>query len=310
MGSGATSSGDDMVVGRTNVSDVRTILVASTPEDGYAEDFVFFVGAKDDKVLRTVADGVDAVHANGTVEFPTGGAIGVMPAGNGVVGTGLNGIVGYVRAAPRDKSEEKAVKAGVLGVGSGASPGVFGRSNNGVVGYTTGTARDPGWESRPRAGVSGRSDGIGVRGKGSEGGVQGLSPQSFGVQGEGNPGVHARGIDSGAGTITQGEDGPGVIATSVKQNAAVFEASEKPQVWLVPRKAAQPTGQVVAITPNGFNLIDGENRNPLSKNGRAGELAALVDGQGQVTLWFCVSESPPSRWAQMLLGPTFAGTAS
>ena len=75
MASGADNSGDDMVVGRTNRSEERTILVAQNGDnapDGYAEDFVLSVSTVGDKVLPTNSHGVDAIHAKGTVAFPTG----------------------------------------------------------------------------------------------------------------------------------------------------------------------------------------------------------------------------------------------
>lgn len=55
-------------------------------------------------------------------------------------------------------------------------------------------------------------------------------------------------------------------------------------------------------------------RNPgpeLPRNGRAGEFTALQDPTGTCTLWFCVSDPGPgpSRWAQVVLGPQFDGSA-
>jgi hypothetical protein len=309
VGSGATSAGDDLAVGRTNSSEERTIVVATTAKAGYADDFVVFVGVKDGKVLRTVAEGVDGVHATGSVAFPTGGMIGTIPAGNGLVGTGLNGVVGYVHAQPRDKDEEKRVQAGVFGSG-GAAPGVFGRGAAGVVGYSGTVPRDTAWEAEGSAGVRGGSDDVGVRGKGDAGGVQGVSERSFGVEGVGATGVLGRSTD-GIGVYATCEAGPALQATSDTENAAVLEApGRRAQLWLVPQEVDPPTGPEVAITPRGFNQIDGESTNPLRKNGRAGELAAIKDHQGRATLWFCVDDTvSPSRWAQVLLGPSFAGAA-
>ncbi|MDP1069550.1 hypothetical protein, partial [Klebsiella pneumoniae] len=70
MGSGADNAGDDMVVGRTNESEERTILVAKgggDALDGYGEDFVLRVAIENDKVLRDASEGVDALHAKGTI---------------------------------------------------------------------------------------------------------------------------------------------------------------------------------------------------------------------------------------------------
>lgn len=308
MGSGATSAGDDLTAGRTNTSEERTIVLATTAKSGYADDFVVYVGTKDGKVLRTVAEGVDGIHATGSVEFATGGMIGTIPAGNGLVGTGLNGVVGYVHAQPRDTDEEKRTQAGVFGSG-GAAAGVLGRGANGVVGYSGTVTRDTAWEADGQAGVRGRSDDIGVRGKGGAGGVQGTSERSFGVEGVGATGVLGRSTD-GVGVYAACETGPGFQATSDADNAAVLQASKRPQLWLVPTEVEPPNGPLVTINPQGFNQIDGESTNPLPKNGRAGELASIKDAEGHTTLWFCVDDTTtPSRWAQVLLGPSFAGDA-
>ena len=128
MASGANNSGDDMVVGRTNRSEIRTILVAQNGDnapDGYADDFVLDVSTVGDQVLPTNSRGVDAIHAKGTIAFPTGGEIGTIPAANGVVGQGLNGIVGYVHPATRDKGTEQDSHAGVLGMGAPNDAGVL-----------------------------------------------------------------------------------------------------------------------------------------------------------------------------------------
>lgn len=306
MGSGATSAGDDLTAGRTNSSEERTIIVATTAKGGYADDFVVYVGTKDGKVLRTVAEGVDAVHATGSVAFPTGGMIGTIPAGNGLVGTGLNGVVGYVHAQPRDTDEEKRTQAGVFGSG-GAMAGVFGRGANGVVGYSGSVPRDTAWEADGHAGVRGGSDDVGVRGKGDAGGVQGVSERSYGVEGVGAAGVLGRSTD-GIGVYATCQSGPALQASSDTENAAVLEAPKRAQLWLVPPEVDPPDGPEVSVTPKAFSQIDGESTNPLRKNGRAGELAAIKDSRGRATLWFCVDDmATPSRWAQVLLGPSFAG---
>ncbi|MFD7920697.1 hypothetical protein ACFV3R_15910 [Streptomyces sp. NPDC059740] len=308
--SGATGPNEDMVVGRTNSSEERTILLGKNGEaapNGYADDFVLHVGIDGDKVLRTVAAGVDGISAKGTVEFPTGGAIGTMPAGNGVYGRGLNGVVGYVHAEQRDKDVEQDVQSGVFGAG-GASAGVFGHGAQGVLGYSRTTARDKDWEAERRSGVSGRSDEIGVRGKGGDGGVQGASEKSFGVEGTGSPGV--RGV-SGDGIAVYGESGsgPGVHAVSDKECGGLFQSRRAGQVWLIPRAVPVPDVPVVDVTPEALAYLPGK-QNPLSRTGRPGELQALVDSEGHATLWFCVTNSADggSRWAQVLLGDDFEGT--
>jgi hypothetical protein len=209
MASGADESGDDMVVGRTNVSEERTLLLASNGDnapDGYGEDFVLNVSTVDDKVLVSSSHGVDGIHAKGTVAFPTGGAIGTIPAGNGIIAQGMNGAVGYVHEVARDKPLEDSVGAGVLGVGGVGAAGVFGTGQNGVVGYEQATPRDLAFEGAQRAGVLGRGE-TGVSGDGANGpgvfgrglpGVHGLSHGGPGVLGDGQTGVIASGNDGPA----------------------------------------------------------------------------------------------------------------
>jgi hypothetical protein len=240
MASGADESGDDMVVGRTNVSEERTLLLASNGDnapDGYGEDFVLNVSTVDDKVLVSSSHGVDGIHAKGTVAFPTGGAIGTIPAGNGIIAQGMNGAVGYVHEVARDKPLEDSVGAGVLGAGGVGAAGVFGTGQNGVVGYEQATPRDLAFEGAQRAGVLGRGE-TGVSGDGANGpgvfgrglpGVHGLSHGGPGVLGDGQTGV-----------IASGNDGPGVIASSSAEQGAVLESRRMAQLWLVPLRIQSP----------------------------------------------------------------------
>jgi hypothetical protein len=115
---GASEAGDDFSVGRTNESEERSLLIAIDGDpDGYQTDFVLTVASANNRLLTKNPDGVDAIHAVGTEALPTGGAIGTIPEGIPVVAQGLNGAVGYVHAAPRDKFFERDVQAGLLGVG-------------------------------------------------------------------------------------------------------------------------------------------------------------------------------------------------
>src|SRR5262249_49876743 len=231
MGAGATESGDDMVVGRTNKSEERTILVASNGENapnGYEEDFVLNVSTAGDMVLTSTPRGVDAIHAKGTVAFPTGGQIGTIPAGNGIISQGLNGVVGYVHAMARDRTLENAVGAGLLGVGGGTSPGVFGSGQNGVVGCEQATARDLAFEAAQKAGVLGRGE-TGVSGDGANGpGVFGRGVPGVHGQSTGGPGVLAEGQ---TGVYTTGTDGAGVHAISDAEQAAILQSSKMAQLW-------------------------------------------------------------------------------
>jgi hypothetical protein len=289
MGSkGADNGGDSLAVGRTNKSEVRTILVAFNGEDDpkYKEDFVLDVSSVDNALEvdnpkgPDLKNGVDAIHATGTVPTSqsTGGPI---PAGNGVVGRGLNGLVGYVHGPPRARSFERDVHAGVLGVGDGASNGVFGRGLNGVVGLERATLRDTAFEAQERAGVLGRGE-IGVSGDGVNG---------PGVHGRGIPGVRgeAPGIGPGVlgegetGVIAEGRDGPGILASSKQEQAGVFQtAAKRAQVWLIP--------------------LDKNVKDPGQLRGEPGELLVLLaeDERGTevASLWFCTIGGGPGQASQ------------
>jgi hypothetical protein len=306
---GATEAGDDFSVGRTNKSEERSLLIAINGDpDGYQTDFVLDVSIEGDRVLRKIADGVDAIHARGTISFPTGGAIGTMPEGNGIVSIGLNGVAGYVHAAPRDKNIERNARAGVLGVGGSGSPGVFGRGVNGVIGYENGAARDLTWEGKDIAGVLGNGGlaGTGVRGIGGNGGVMGESTNSTGVAGTStlSPGVSGS-SNSGIGVSGTSDTGPGISGSSSKDNGGVFSSKSAAQLFLIPNPIG-PMNSAFSITPQAINVQD---RGPeFPKNAKGGQLMAVKDKQGACTLWFCVKDGPPARWAQVLVGQEFDGT--
>ena len=69
MGSGADSAGDDMVVGRTNESEERTILVAK-PILEYDADFVLYVGIEGGWSSTKSHQGIDAIQATGAIPEP------------------------------------------------------------------------------------------------------------------------------------------------------------------------------------------------------------------------------------------------
>lgn len=309
MAAGATEAGDDFVVGRTNKSEERSLLVAINGDpDGYQTDFVLDVSIEGNQILRTTPEGVDAIHATGTISLPTGGAVGTIPEGNGVVGRGLNGLVGYVHGAARDRNIERDAHAGALGVGGGASPGVFGRGVNGVVGYEDTAARDTAWEGADPSGVigNGGNAGFGVRGIGGNGGVKGHSENSAGVQGSSrlSPGVAGTSAD-GIGVAGTSDQGPGVFGMSSVDNGGVFQSKSAAQLFLIPNEIGS-LNSPFPITPQAINVAD---RGPgLPRRGRGGQLMALKDRQGACTLWFCVKDGPPARWAQVLVGQEFDGT--
>jgi hypothetical protein len=304
---GASGAGDDFEVGRTNESEERSLLVAINGDpDGYQADFVLAVSVAGNAILTKSWSGVDAIHATGTEELPTGGAIGTIPEGNGVVARGLNGVVGYVHAAPRDRNDERAVHAGVLGVGTTASPGVFGRGANGVVGYSDGAARDIAWEAAEASGVCGQALGVGVRGKGDSGGVLGESSSSAGVTGASDlgPGVDGRSND-GIGVLGQAGRGDGVTGISDEGIGGVFESRRSAQAWLLPREI-DDLGPASVVTPTAF--LSKEGSLPLPKAGRRGQLLMVADASDHASLWLCISDGPPARWAQILTGPALPGT--
>lgn len=286
MASGADESGEDLVVGRTNVSEDRTLLLAANGENapnGYAEDFVLSVSTRHDKVLPSDSHGVDAIHAKGTIAFPTGGAIGTVPGGNGVVAQGINGAVGYVHGALRDKTLEGSAGAGLLGVGGAAAAGVFGTGQNGVVGYEQAAARQLSFEGTQHAGVVGCGDtgvsGLGTNGPGVFGrglpGVQGLSDAGPGLLGDGQTGA-----------AVTGTDGPGVLAASVMEQGAVLESRQAAQLLLVPLPIESPlalprstAGELLATT-----WSDPEQR-----------------GKETTSLWFCKTGGNPAQaqWVKL-----------
>lgn len=306
---GASEAGEDFSVGRTNESEERSLLIAINGDpDGYQTDYVLTVASANNKILTKNPDGVDAIHAVGTEALPTGGAIGTIPEGNGVVAQGLNGAVGYVHAAPRDKFFERNVRAGLLGVGGAGSPGVFGQGLNGVVGYGGGAVRDTGWEAAEATGIAGNALGIGVRGKGDNGGVRGESTNAgFGVEGTSQlgVGVHGRSSD-GTGVLGESDRGDGVTGSAGEGVGGVFQSRRSAQLWLIPNDTDLPT-QSATMTPSAISPQD--RGMPLPANGRAGQLIAATTRGGEATLWFCVNDGPPARWAQVLLGHTFPGTA-
>lgn len=146
--SGASGTNDDMVVGRTNNSEDRTLLIA-TNGGNYEDGFILSVSATDDTLLVANPNGVDGIHAKGTILFATGGQ--TIRPGNGILGQGLNGVVGYVHAAARDHVVENGAGAGagVLGIGGATTIGVFGTGTNGTLRHRTSCAPPSAHENPP-----------------------------------------------------------------------------------------------------------------------------------------------------------------
>jgi hypothetical protein len=276
MGSlGADEAGEDMTVGRTNKSEERTLLIAiNGAPNGYADDFVLNVSSANDALITSMPRGVDAIHAKGTV--PTaGGSMGTIPAGNGIISQGINGVVGYIHAMARNRTLENSVGAGLLGVGGVTFPGVFGTGQNGVVGYEQATSRDLAFEAAQKAGVLGRGE-TGVSGDGANGpGVFGRGLPGVRGESSGGPGVLAEGQ---TGVFATGKDGAGVHATSKTEQAAILESSKMAQLWLIPLRIKDPTS--------------------LPKS-NAGEILATMwpDERGTdiTNLWFCKVGGNPTQ---------------
>jgi hypothetical protein len=294
MSGGADEAGDDMVVGRTNESEVRTILVVKPTLD-YSADFVLSVGIEGGYTPTTHHQGVDAIHAIGAVpEPPDPGGI-REPAANGVVGRGLNGIVGYPHAAPRDRAQEREAQAGVFGAGGPDGAGVFGRGRTGVVGCEQGTPRDPAYEASETAGVLGRGP-TGISGDGVSGpGVHGRgTPGVFGEGANANPGVFGDGGADGVGVYGQGRDGPGVQGQSHADRGGIFESRRRAQVWIVPLDIADPTK---LPSPPG-----------APARAEAGELCVTITRDQRTnmrpvaSLWFCKESTglaATANWVQI-----------
>jgi hypothetical protein len=210
-----TEAGMDMVVGRENSSQTRTILMAVGGEkadpDGYTSDFVLGVWIDGGWIVTgptapgmPFAHGIDGIQATGSIhsDATKGTDAGPMPAGNGVVGIGLNGLVGYVHSAPRDKRVELGSQAGILGIGDGAHNGVIGIGLNGLVGYVHSAPRDKRAERDSQAGILGIGD-DGVAGISKTEGRSGVCGLNESIEGQGN-GVFGR-SDAPDGTGVWGE---------------------------------------------------------------------------------------------------------
>jgi hypothetical protein len=251
MAKGATEAGDSMVVGRENSSQRRTELVAvggdTADPDGYTADFVLDVRIADGGWLVGPLGprGIDGIQATGSIhsDATRGTQVGPMKAGNGVVGRGLNGMVGYVHSAPRDKDVEDHSQAGILGIGDGSHNGVVGRGLNGMVGYVHSAPRDKGVEDDSQAGILGIGD-DGIAGISKTEGRSGVFGLNKSIEGQGNgvfgrseapdgTGVWGEGQANGVYGKSDAPDGIGVWGEG-KAKIGVYGRSEAPDgtgVW-------------------------------------------------------------------------------
>ena len=336
--SGSDESGEEMQSGRTNRAENRTKIWAQRNEDEQFDGAAIFVvdSAMDieDDDFRQVSDGQE-VHGimssgcgkgAGVVGFNRANPIDIpgeelsnADLGHtksvGVFGKGVTGVVGQGDSRGYDISDGFGV--GVVGRGSKGGPGVVGFAGGVNVEFH---ATQTGVFGQGATGVTGRGiGGAGVRGTGGE-----LQTGVVGVGGEGKdpvgnltqgPGVVGVGRgDSlfppheptmGTGVYGFGQDG--VRGVGNEGRGGVFKSAQvTAQVRLVPVQVKQmrrepPLISMAVPIP------------ALPKTGVGGDLMSVrVVDKGPCTLWFCVSEGVsggPARWAQVLLGPLFDGTA-
>jgi hypothetical protein len=255
-----------------------------------------------------------------------------MPPGTGVIGQGG-------RQNATQNTGRLLHASGVVGVAGGqglplppladtGSIGVWGQGANAETTMVppsdeTGTIPGPNVPSGPLvpgAGVFGRG-GIPIPPEGPvAAGVIGLAggttpipnigeTGNTGVYGAGPTGVFGHGP---IGVRGQGEGGPGVegFGSGRDSRGGQFETSRSAQVWLVPRETGEAPPPTGPVTPEAA-VISSERGFKLPKDGRGGDLMALMDNQRNCTLWFCVksADGGPAKWAQVLLGKPFDGVA-
>jgi hypothetical protein len=201
-----------------------------------------------------------------------------------IVGRGMNGVVGYVKGAPRNRAEEEQARSGAVGLGGSDAFGVFGRGSNGIVGYEQNTARDPVFEGQGGAGVLGRGP-VGVRGDGAS---------AAGIQGRGTPGVQAQ-SSVGPATVSEGQvgifasgrPGPGVVGVSSGDRGAIFSSRRTAQVWLIPLDDAIPGPEKLPANAAAGELLVTESVNP--------------QGVRVASLWFCKIGGPAAQatWVKL-----------
>jgi hypothetical protein len=124
-----------------------------------------------------------------------------------------------------------------------------------------------------------------------------------------NTGVYGHG---GAGIRGRGEGGPGVHGISDSDRGGTFQSARSAQVLLLPLKAPGVFPTAIPVSPSAIP-IGREGGMRLPKDGRGGDLLALVDDNSDCALWFCVKTGrsnggPSAEWAPVLLGPRVTGT--
>jgi hypothetical protein len=246
------------------------------------------------------------------------------PPGAGVVGQGG-------RQPDNNNREQLPHAAGVIGIGGGfgrnkdllpAHPlsetggvGVYGQGAEATVtqvspvdatGSTVPGPNVPSGPLTPGAGVLGRG-GVPIPPRGPvAAGVVGLAggvpiPS---ISETGDNGVFGRGP---VGVRGQTDGGAGVHGVADTGRGGLFTSARSAQVRLDPQPAGTTFPPPISVSPTALPVA--EEGVALPKDGLGGDLLALTDDQRQCTLWFCVrgSGAGPAQWAQVLLGPAFAG---
>jgi hypothetical protein len=341
---GADHSGEEMQTGRTNRAENRTRIWAQREEDSDFDGEAILVveaAVEVDDDYKLVNDGL---VAHGVVSSGIGSGAGVVgfnrrnpifapgvelsPAdlssatNVGVFGKGTTGVAakGDFRGAP-DQAIVGGRGVGIIGRGDRnlvSAPGVVGFSggvNDETINIDTGVI------GKGETGVGGLGTrGPGVKGIGSaqQPGVLGVggklsdpqAKQGTGIvglgRGESLSGPFAAPLDTGV--FGGGQDG--VKGVGLAGRGGIFQSQRSAQVQLVPARGRRmPESE--SFTPT-IVAAPGRQGPELPKSGRAGDLMSVIDEQGDCTLWFCVkgeTEGAPSRWAQVLLGPSFDGQA-
>ncbi|ACK50449.1 hypothetical protein Msil_1498 [Methylocella silvestris BL2] len=366
--SGASSSNEDMVTGRTNRAEGRTILWADVPPDqsNFNGPAIMIVETAqspedpddyDDGQSFQAANQYDGLRATGW----SGGSasnFGGTPGGTGVVGrggrnqgTGVQGVGGGVPepgnggaggigvhglgGSQADFFADPTTPPGAGLVGQGGRQSAQGNTAQqphaaGVIGIAGGTGRS--FDALPAHTLT-ETGGVGVYGQGAEattvmvppvdadgnstsgpnvpsgpaaagpgvlgrGGVADMGPAAAGVVGVAG-GVGLPGIGAYADAGVYGEAGVG--------RGGVFKSGKSAQLMLAPRKAGVRFNRGGPATPH--PVANERVGLRLPKDGKAGDLIALLDDTGECGLWFCVREGngAPAQWAEVLLGPAFAG---
>jgi hypothetical protein len=148
-------------------------------------------------------------------------------------------------------------------------------------------------------------------------GVGAFGSGDTGVRGVGDTGVHGMAPDRQV-QVSQGLvliPGVGVSgeATGKEGRGGLFQSVRSAQIKLEPIRLTRPFPPAKPTSPTHLPTAadEGSVADSLPSDGQGGDLIALMASPGESTLWFCAlgAGAGPAQWAQVLLGPTFAGSA-